>query len=224
MKLVYKGKTKDVYELADGNYLLQMKDDATGEDGVFDPGMNAVGVTIEGLGRECLRMSRYYFEKINAAGIPTHYIESDMDKATMTVKPATVFGKGLEIVCRLRAVGSFYRRYQDFCKNGQALDSFVEVTLKNDALGDPPITRDALAMLGIITEEQYDDLKDLTQRITKIIADDLKTKGLDLYDLKFEFGLIDGKVHLIDEVSAGCMRVYSGDTWLQPFELSAYFK
>ena len=38
MELIYKGKTKDVYALEDGNYLLKFKDDVTGEDGVFDPG------------------------------------------------------------------------------------------------------------------------------------------------------------------------------------------
>ena len=51
MKLVYRGKTKDVYELEDGNYLLKFKDDVTGADGVFDPGANTVGLTIEGAGR-----------------------------------------------------------------------------------------------------------------------------------------------------------------------------
>ena len=48
MKLIYTGKTKNVYLLEDGNYLLQFKDDATGEDGVFDPGSNTVGCKIEG--------------------------------------------------------------------------------------------------------------------------------------------------------------------------------
>lgn len=51
MKLVYVGKTKDVYDLENGNYLLKFKDDATGENGVFDPGANTVGLTIEGAGK-----------------------------------------------------------------------------------------------------------------------------------------------------------------------------
>ena len=48
MKLVYTGKTKNVYALDNGNYLLKFKDDCTGKDGVFDPGENSVGLTIEG--------------------------------------------------------------------------------------------------------------------------------------------------------------------------------
>ena len=72
MKKIYEGKTKDVYSLENGNVMLKFKDDCTGKDGVFDPGENSVGLTIEGVGDVNLRMSIYYFEKINAAGIKTH--------------------------------------------------------------------------------------------------------------------------------------------------------
>ena len=51
MKLVYAGKTKDVYLQDDGNYLLQFKDTVTGENGVFDPGANTVGLSIAGMGK-----------------------------------------------------------------------------------------------------------------------------------------------------------------------------
>ena len=71
MKLVYTGKTKNVYALDNGNYQLKFKDDCTGKDGVFDPGENSVGLTIEGVGDVNLRMSIYFFEKVNAAGIKT---------------------------------------------------------------------------------------------------------------------------------------------------------
>ena len=68
MKKLYEGKTKDVYSLDNGNVLLKFKDDCTGKDGVFDPGENAVGLTIDGVGDVNLRMSIYFFEKVNAAG------------------------------------------------------------------------------------------------------------------------------------------------------------
>src|SRR5690554_8216761 len=98
MELVHKGKTKDVYSLADGDYLLKFKDDCTGENGIFDPGANTVGLTIEGAGKAGLRLTKYFFEILKAKGIPTHYIEADMEKTTMKVRPAKVFGEGLEIV------------------------------------------------------------------------------------------------------------------------------
>ena len=223
-KLVYTGKTKNVYALDNGNYELLFKDDCTGKDGVFDPGENAVGLTIEGVGDVNLRMSIYYFEKINAAGIATHYVSADLQNTTMEVLPAKAFGKGLEVICRRKAVGSFFRRYSDYCTPGQDLPYYVETTFKNDALGDPLVTKDGLVDLGVMTAEQYDSLKAQTQAITKIVADDLKEKGLDLYDIKFEFGYdAEGRVMLIDEIASGNMRVYKDGEYVDPMTLNKLF-
>ena len=226
MELLYKGKTKDVYRLDDGNYLFKMKDDATGKDGKFDPGENSVGLTIDGFGRAALAMTAYYFGLLNKKGVPTHFISADTDAAEMVVRPAELFGGGpaLEVICRFRAVGSFYRRYQNYCKHeGAPLPALVETTLKDDARGDPPITKDALAALGILAPDEYGTLKALTQKIAYIIKDDMAQKGLELYDIKFEFGKIDGEIALIDEISAGSARVYKNGVWLQPTELAEYF-
>ena len=218
-KCVYKGKTKDVYENADGTYTLKLKDDATGKDGVFDPGENTVGLQIEGLGKSSLRLSVYYFEKIKAAGIATHYLGADIERAEMQVLPATMFGKGLEFICRRRAAGSFIRRYGAYATEGMPLDYFVEVTLKDDARQDPQIAKEALLGLNIMTEAEYNTCVLLTKEITKLIADDLSEKGLDLYDIKFEFGKHGDTVMLIDEVSGGCMRAYQNKTSVAPMEL-----
>ena len=224
LKLLYTGKIKNVYELENGNCLLLFKDDCTGKDGVFDPGENAVGLTIEGVGDVNLRMSIYYFEKINAAGIRTHYVSADLNNTTMEVLPAKVFGQGLEVICRRKAVGSFYRRYNQYCTKGQDLPYYVETTFKNDALGDPLVTKDGLVDLGVMSSEQYDSLKAQTQAITKIVADDLASKGLKLYDIKFEFGYdAEGNVMLIDEVASGNMRVYKDGEYIDPMTLNKLF-
>ena len=224
MNLVYTGKTKDVFSLENGNYLLKFKDDCTGKDGVFDPGENSVGLTIEGVGDVNLRMSIYYFEKINAAGIRTHFVSADLANTTMEVLPAKVFGKGLEVICRLKAVGSFIRRYGDLIESGSDLPFYVETTLKDDAKGDPLITKDALVAIGVMTDEQYESLKAQTQQITKIVADDLLEKGLVLYDIKFEYGYdADGNVMLIDEIASGNMRVYKDGEYVDPMTLSELF-
>ena len=223
-KLVYVGKTKNVYALENGNYLLEFKDDCTGKDGVFDPGENSVGLTIEGVGDVNLRMSMYFFEKINAAGIKTHYVSADLAKTTMEVLPAKVFGKGLEVICRHKAVGSFFRRYGQYIEEGADLPAYVETTFKNDELGDPLVTKDALVILGVMTEKQYEDIKEMTQKITQIVADDLKEKGLVLYDIKFEYGYdAEGKVMLIDEIASGNMRVYKDGKYIEPMTLSKLF-
>ena len=224
MKHVYTGKTKDVFALDNGNYLLKFKDDCTGKDGVFDPGENAVGLTIDGVGDVNLRMSIYFFEKINAAGIRTHYVSADLQNTTMEVMPAKVFGQGLEVICRHKAVGSFLRRYGQYIAEGADLPAYVETTFKNDALGDPLVTKDGLVVLGVMTEKQYDDMKDMTQKITKIVADDLLEKGLVLYDIKFEYGYdADGNVMLIDEIASGNMRVYKDGEYVDPMTLSELF-
>ena len=223
-KLIYTGKTKNVYALPNGNCLLKFKDDCTGKDGVFDPGENSVGLTIEGVGDVNLRMSIYFFEKINAAGIRTHYVSADLQNTTMEVLPAKVFGQGLEVICRHKAVGSFLRRYGQYVAEGADLPAYVETTFKNDALGDPLVTKDGLVVLGVMTEQQYDDMKDMTQKITKIVADDLLEKGLVLYDIKFEYGYdAEGNVMLIDEIASGNMRVYKDGEYVDPMTLSELF-
>ena len=224
MKLIYTGKTKNVFELDNGNYLLKFKDDCTGKDGVFDPGMNEVGLTIEGVGDVNLRMSFYLFEKINAAGIRTHFVSADLKETTMEVLPAKVFGKGLEVICRHKAVGSFYRRYSDYIEEGADLPAYVETTFKNDAKGDPLVTKDGLIDLKVMTGKQYDDIKEMTQKITKIVADDMKEKGMELYDIKFEYGYdAEGKVMLIDEIASGNMRVYKDGEYIEPLKLNELF-
>ncbi|MBR3077910.1 MAG: phosphoribosylaminoimidazolesuccinocarboxamide synthase [Oscillospiraceae bacterium] len=223
-KLVYTGKTKNVYALPNGNYLLKFKDDCTGKDGVFDPGENSVGLTIDGVGDVNLRMSIYFFEKINAAGIRTHYVSANLADTTMEVLPAKVFGKGLEVICRHKAVGSFFRRYGEYIEEGADLPAYVETTFKNDAKGDPLVTKDGLVVLGVMTERQYDEIKAMTQQITQIVADEMAARGMVLYDIKFEFGYDpEGKVMLIDEIASGNMRVYKDGKYVDPMTLSKLF-
>lgn len=221
MRHIYTGKTKDVYALEDGCYLLKFKDDVTGEDGVFDPGANQVGLAIEGAGRAGLRLSKMFFELLGEKGIPTHYVDADIEKATMTVKPAAPFGKGIEVICRYRAVGSFLRRYSLYAEEGQSLDAFVEFTLKDDDRQDPPITEECLNMLGLLSLEECRQVKDLTRRVCGIIKEKMAKKHLELYDIKLEFGRAkeSGQVILIDEISGGNMRAYRNGKRIEPLDL-----
>ncbi len=98
------------------------------------------------------------------------------------------------------------------------------MTFKNDELGDPLVTKDALVALGVMTDAQYDTIKEMTQKITQIVADDLKEKGLVLYDIKFEYGYdAQGNVLLIDEIASGNMRVYKDGQYVDPMTLSKLF-
>lgn len=223
MEKIYTGKTKDVYKMEGGNICLKFKDDVTGKDGVFDPGENQVGLKIDGAGREALKITKFFYELLNDKGIKTHYISANIDDNTMEVKNAKMFGEGLEAICRFRAVGSFIRRYGKYIEDGTPLDAYAEITLKDDERKDPLITDEALEMLGILTKDEYKTIIFMTKEIAKIVKEVLAEKGLDLYDIKFEFARDDdGEIMLIDEISGGSMRVYKGDKKLSPLEIHSY--
>lgn len=224
MELLYKGKTKDVYQDQSGEIVLYFKDDMTGKDGVFDPGENQVGLTVEGSGRAGLEMTSFFFEKINAAGIPTHYISADVGAREMRVKKISVFGEGLEVICRYRAVGSFIRRYGNYIEEGAALPAYVETTLKDDARQDPLINEAALEALGILEPGEYGKIVDMTVKISELVKEELSRKGLELYDIKLEFGrdAETGEILLIDELSGGNMRVFKDGEAVGPLEIGEY--
>ena len=220
MELYYKGKTKDVYALPDGNFQLVFKDDMTGEDGVFDPGANTVGLSIEGIGRRNLRMSVLFFEELHRHGIATHYLSADIEKATMNVRRAAVFGNGLEVICRYQATGSFYRRYGGYLPEWTPLPAYVECTLKDDDRGDPLITCYGLEILGIMNRQTYEQLKTATQQIAGVVKGMLAEKKLELCDIKFEFGTDNNEIFLIDEIASGNMRVLREGKLINPIKLT----
>lgn len=220
MKLLYEGKTKDVYELPNGNCLLRFKDTATGVDGVFDPGANHVGLTMEGAGKTGLEVTKFFFEELQKRGISTHYVNADIEKNEMEVKKATVFGKGVEVICRFKATGSFMRRYGAYIEEGTDLPAYVEITIKDDDREDPLITKEGLVVLGILTAEEYDELVRQTKEIATIVKDILAEKDMTLYDIKFEFARTgeNKEITLIDEISGGNMRVYKNGEIVNPLD------
>ena len=226
MELVKTGKTKDVYKLPDGNYLLKFKDTVTGHSpGESDPGGNSVVGSVAGVGSGALKMTAYYFELLKKHNIPTHYVSADFSKSEMCVRPAAIFGNGLEFILRYKAAGSFVRRFGLYCKEGEELrtefiPSVFEATLKDDAHNDPPVTGEILAVLKLLTPAQYDEIRGKTIQICDLVKNDLKGRGLELIDIKIEFGLVDGKIALIDEISAGNMRVYQNGKKLDYITLS----
>lgn len=223
MQVTYRGKTKNLFQ-EDGKFFMQFKDDMTGTDGVFDTGGNQVAGSIAGAGHECIKVSKYFFERLKEEGIKTHYINADLEKNVMEVKKASVFGKGIEVITRFVAVGSFIRRYGSYIEEGKPLNNYTEITLKDDDRDDPLIIEDALVQLGILKEGEYDKICQMNIKISNIIKDILKEKGLDLYDIKLEYGRLAGsdEIVLIDEVSGGNMRAYKDGKYIKPLELSKY--
>lgn len=212
MEFIKSGKTKDVYKLDNGHYLLRFKDAVTGHaDGTIDPGANDVIGEVAGMGRACLGLTSLLFDRLRDEGqVPLHYVSSRLERGEMEVRPARVFGKGVEVIIRFVATGSFVRRYGDFVQEGEQLrHPIVEFTLKDDRRGDPFVSEDVLAELGIMTAEQAAEAKRLALVIARSVRDEAEAHGIDVFDMKVEFGLdADDKLMLIDEISPGCMRAF----------------
>lgn len=210
MKTLYKGKTKDV--LADegtGVVYLLFKDDATGENGVFDPGSNTVGGSVAGKGRSGLAITRHFFRLMEQNGIPTHYLGDDLDKGLMQVRQLTV--PPLEFVLRYFTAGSMCRRFT--LEEGLPFDPpYLEVTLKDDAQGDPLISERLCLMKGILAPGQYDEALDVLTQVGAALQKELASMGLTLIDFKIEVGYDEnGKIYVVDEITPDIWRVRDAD-------------
>ncbi|HBU13185.1 MAG TPA: phosphoribosylaminoimidazolesuccinocarboxamide synthase [Clostridiales bacterium] len=208
MKTLYQGKTKTVLEDKDAVYLL-FKDDATGENGVFDPGSNTVGGSVEGKGKKGLRISQYFFELMERAGVPTHYLGAEPDEKLMRVRKLTV--PPLEFVLRYFTAGSMCRRFA--LKEGVPFDPpYAEVTLKADEQGDPLISERLCIMKGMLKESQYDEALAILHKVGEVLKTELAQMGLTLIDFKIEIGYDEnGKMYVVDEITPDIWRVRDGE-------------
>ena len=206
MKIIYEGKTKSVYkDEKTGDCFLLFKDSATGDDGIFDPGSNTVGGSVAGKGKLGLIISKYFFELMEKNGIPTQYLDSDIDKGLMKVRPVTV--PPLEFVLRYFTAGSMCRRFE--------LEPYIpfnppytEVTLKNDVQGDPLISERLCMMKGILKEGEYQKAIDLLIKIGEVLKSELSNIGLTLIDFKIEFGFDEHRnIYIADEITPDIWRV-----------------
>ena len=206
MKTLYDGKTKTVMLDEETNVThLFFKDTATGENGMFDPGYNTVGGSVEGKGNIGLQVSKYFFEVMEANGIPTHYLGADLDKNLMKVRTLTV--PKLEFVLRYFTAGSMSRRFD--LEEGIVFDPpYTEVTLKSDEQGDPLITERLCIMKGMLVPGQYDEALGVLVRVGEVLQKELAKMDLTLIDFKIEVGYDEtGKMFGADEITPDIWRV-----------------
>lgn len=206
MRTLYQGKTKDVLtDDATGAVYLLFKDSATGEDGVFDPGSNTVGGSVEGKGKTGLTISSYFFELMKKNDIPTHYLGSDIEKGLMQVHKVTV--PPLEFVLRYFTAGSMCRRFS--LEEGIAFDPpYLEVTLKDDEQGDPLISDRICQMKGLLAPGQYDEALRILEKVGDVLRRELGSMGYTLIDLKIELGYDEnGQVVVADEITPDIWRI-----------------
>lgn len=206
MTLIHDGKTKSVYVYDDKHLKMVFKDDVTGTEEGIDPGGNAVVGSIEGKGLAALRQSVYFFNLLAEHDVPTHFVSADLENRALIAKQAK--WTGLEFIVRFKAYGSFVRRYGKYVEQGADLGGLVEITLKDDERGDPLIVDEAIAALGLLSLDEVKEAKALVRRAAEVIRRDLEEKGLELLDIKFECGVVDDQLVIIDDISTDNMRVF----------------
>ena len=206
MKTLVDGKTKKLLlDEATGDIFLFFKDSATGENGVFDPGSNAVGGFLPGKGRTGLMIAKYFFELMERHNIPTQYIDADIDKCLMRVRKLTV--PKLEFILRYFTAGSMCRRFS--LEPGLVFDPpYFEVTLKDDGLGDPLISERLCVMKGLLKPGQYQQAYEIVVKAGEILKNELGKLNLTLVDFKLEIGFDkNDNPYIADEITPDIWRV-----------------
>lgn len=200
---LYEGKAKIIYTTDDPGVLLTyFKDDAT----AFNAQKRG---QILDKGKINCAISTYLFQRLEAAGIATHWLETTSDRE-MRVKALTIIP--IEVVVRNLAAGSLCR--QTGLPLGQTLEPpLVEFYYKNDDLGDPLLTPDRLRVMNLATEEQVETLRRQALDIDRILTEFFNSCGITLVDFKLEFGIDNNEQILLgDEISPDTCRLWDQAT------------
>ncbi|EFQ58311.1 phosphoribosylaminoimidazolesuccinocarboxamide synthase [Streptococcus downei] len=201
-ELIYTGKAKDIYTTEDENEIVSVyKDQATMLNG-------ARKETIKGKGVLNNQISSLIFEKLNAAGVATHFVKQLSETEQLNKKVKII---PLEVVLRNYTAGSFAKRFG--LEEGIKFETpIVEFYYKNDELDDPFINDEHVKFLDIADDQQIAFLKEETRRINGLLSDWFSQIGLKLIDFKLEFGFDkDGQIILADEFSPDNCRLWDKD-------------
>lgn len=203
LEQLYEGKAKRVFATNDPELLIvDYKDDATAFNGLKKG-------TISGKGVINNQMSNRLMQKLEKAGIPTHFVRELSERETLVKKVAIV---PLEVIVRNIAAGSFSKRYG--MEEGVVFEQpTIEFSYKNDALGDPLMNTLHARALGLATDTEIEQIKCYAFRINEILKAFWAECGVTLVDFKLEFGrLPDGTIVLADEISPDTCRLWDTKT------------
>ena len=200
---LYEGKAKKVFATDDPEFLIvSYKDDATAFNGLKKG-------TIIGKGVINNRMSNLLMQRLEKAGIPTHFVKELNDRETLVKKVSIV---PLEVIVRNIAAGSFSKRYG--VEEGFVFETpTIEFSYKNDELGDPLMDEYHAIAMKLATEEEIETIKKYAFGINEQLKSFWAECGVILVDFKLEFGrLMDGTIVLADEISPDTSRLWDSKT------------
>ena len=200
---LYEGKAKKVFATGDPEVVIvSYKDDATAFNGLKKG-------TITGKGAINNRMTNNLMRRLEAQGVPTHYVEELSDRETAVKKVSIV---PLEVIIRNISAGSFAKRYG--VEEGIVFDEpTIEFSYKNDDLGDPLLNTYHALALKLATQQEIDLIQKYAFMVNDLLKGFMKEIGIDLVDFKLEFGKTsDGAIVLADEISPDTCRLWDDTT------------
>jgi phosphoribosylaminoimidazole-succinocarboxamide synthase len=199
---IYEGKAKIVYATDRPDVVIQyFKDDATA--------FNALKRgTIVGKGVVNNRMSAALFTRLQAAGIPTHYLGTLSDRE-MACRRLDIIK--IETIVRNVVAGSLAKR-TGLEEGTPIAQPVVELYYKSDPLGDPMINDDHVRMLALARPPELAWLRRTALRVNRVLRPFLARAGLTLVDFKLEFGRAGRRLYLGDEISPDTCRLWDART------------
>lgn len=200
-KVIIEGKTKIIYENPENPKTVYMlfKDDITAGDGLKHD-------IIEGKALVDWKTNKDIYEYLNRCGVKTHYVDSPQDMVSLVKK--LDFKINLEVVSRRVATGSILNWGN--VPEGTRYDPVItQFHYKDDPLHDPLLDE---KYIDYITQTkgstEYQHMRDLNAETFVYLEKAFAQFHIQLMDMKLEYGLIDGEVVLIDEITGGSFRLW----------------
>ncbi|QGU95476.1 phosphoribosylaminoimidazolesuccinocarboxamide synthase [Clostridium bovifaecis] len=201
-KMLYEGKAKKIFQgEKDSEVIIYYKDDATAFNGIKKSQIDHKGILNNSI-------TSAIFELLHKNDIETHFIKKLNEREQLCKKVEIV---PLEVIVRNVAAGSMAKRLG--VEEGTELKTTIfEICYKNDELGDPLINDYHAVALGLATFEELDVMYDTTNKINEILKAFFLKQNIKLIDFKIEFGRVDGKIILADEISPDTCRFWDAVT------------
>ena len=202
-EMLYEGKAKQVFATEDPEIVMvHYKDDATAFNGLKKG-------TITGKGVINNQVTNFMMQKLEQAGVPTHFVQELNERDTLVKKVQIV---PLEVIMRNISAGSFAKRFG--VEEGIVFEHpTIEYSYKNDDLGDPMINTAQALALKLATPEEIETIRTMAFKVNDIMKAFFQEVGVDLVDFKLEFGrLSDGTIVLADEISPDTCRFWDSKT------------
>jgi len=203
LEMLYEGKAKKVFKTSERElYWIEYKDDATAFNGQKKAQIVGKGVLNNEITSILLSM-------LKEKGIDNHFVEK-ISPTEQIVRKVDIIP--IEVVIRNIAAGSFAKRL-GIEEGIELAHPVVEFYYKDDALGDPFINEDHVAVLNIARQEETSYLRRTGLEINRSLKPYMAERGIILVDFKLEFGrLTDGGVILADEISPDTCRFWDIET------------